>query len=51
MLGLLAGLWEFPTVSVEGEETEGEMWDRLHRDLLGGMEPEHTYIGNVGICW
>ena len=48
--GLLAGLWEFPGVRVEGEEERESMWGKIHGQLLGDEaldEADHTYLGLV----
>lgn len=48
--GLLAGLWEFPAVPVEGEEPEGKMWDKLYKELIiggAGDIEHHHHIGLV----
>lgn len=51
LLGLLAGLWEFPTVSVNGKEPVERMWDSLRQKvLLGGGDIElHHHIGLVSL--
>ena len=47
-LGLLAGLWEFPCVSVDREEPLERRWEKIRRELFGGGgEVEHTHIGQV----
>ena len=49
--GLLAGLWEFPAVPVEGKEPEGKKWNKLHKELIiggaGGDIERHHHIGLV----
>ena len=49
LTGLLAGLWEFPAVRVEGEEARESMWGKIHGQLFGGgvLEADHAYLGLV----
>ena len=51
LTGLLAGLWEFPMLPVEGKDPVERMWDKLklHTKLLGGGEDieHHHHIGLV----
>ena len=56
-LGLLAGLWEFPSVAMETGCTDGQCWKAVEghlRENLGvGVSPQEgrQHIGHVGVTW
>ena len=54
-VGLLAGLWEFPSVAMETGCTDGQCWKAveayLRENLELGVSPQEgiQHIGHVGV--